>query len=197
MEDRLGRVLAEIDAINAGDPKTIEARGRSGPKELLHSQLVTEWVERLVEDPSEALRIAARGHHLRRWSLPRADFPAGRGGYLRWRKELQGRHASEVGAVMARLGYTDEQVARVQELIRKRGLGRDPEVQALEDAMCLVFLETQLADVAAKLETGKLVDVLRKTLRKMSERGIARATELELSAEGRALLQQAMHPDVS
>ena len=76
----------------------------------------------------------------------------------------------------------------VQDLVRKRGLGKDPEVQTLEDALCLVFLETQFHDLAARLDPDKLDGVVDKTLKKMSPDAIARVADLDLSAEDRARL---------
>ena len=57
--------------------------------------------ERLLEAPSDALRIAARAHHLRRWEVPRSSYPEGRAGYLRWRRDQKARHAREVADVLA------------------------------------------------------------------------------------------------
>lgn len=194
-EDRLRDALDAIDARNQGDPNQILVRGATRPKELAHAELATEWVERLVEDPSDELRLAARSHHLRRWAISRSEYPAGRGGYHRWRKALQRLHADEVGAILENEGYAEPTVARVRALVRKQGLerGDDPEVQALEDALCLVFLETQLASTAAKLgDPEKTVDVLRKTAHKMSARALELAGELPLSEAERALLERAL-----
>ncbi|MEE2664702.1 MAG: DUF4202 domain-containing protein [Myxococcota bacterium] len=194
-EDRLRDALDAIDARNQGDPNQIFVRGATRPKELAHAELATEWVERLVEDPSDELRLAARSHHLRRWAISRSEYPAGRGGYHRWRKALQRLHADEVGAILENEGYAEPTVARVRALVRKQGLerGDDPEVQALEDALCLVFLETQLASTAAKLgDPEKTVDVLRKTAHKMSARALELAGELPLSEAERALLERAL-----
>jgi hypothetical protein len=135
--------------------------------------MVTTWVQQLRPDASEALLLAARGHHFRRWTVPRASYPAGRSGYLRWRRDLHQRHAEELGELLRRCGYDREMIDRVSALVRKDGLGRDgapsdPEVQTLEDAICLVFLETQLADFAAQHDEEKLLSVLAKTAKKMS-----------------------------
>ncbi len=161
------RAIAAIDAANAEDPNALTYAGESRPKELLHSELATRWVRQLQPDPSEALLLAARAHHLRRWQLPRSEYPEGRVGYLRWRKELQLRHARETAEILRTSGYDDELADRVGDIIRKRGLGRDPEVQTLEDALCLVFVETQLADFAAQHPDEKVVDILMKSLKKM------------------------------
>ena len=190
--ERLQRALAAIDAANAGDPHRLRVRGESRPKELVHAELMSEWVERLAPDPGEALRLAARAHHLRRWMIPRSEYPAGRRGYLRWRRALHVLHAREVAAILEAQGYDEGTIRRVQDLVQKKDLGRDAEVQILEDALCLVFLETQLHDLAAQLDDEKLLDVLGKTLRKMSPDAIQRAEELPLDAAARALLQRAI-----
>ena len=186
--ERFDRAIAEIDAANADDPNTIVVRGEERPKELAHAELVSGWVVALQPDASEALRLAARAHHLRRWTVPRASYPIGRAGYLRWRRDLHEQHAREAGEILSGVGYDDETIARVQDLVRKRGLGKDPEVQTLEDALCLVFLETQFDDLAARLDSEKLDGVVDKTLKKMSPDAIARVADLELTPEARAKL---------
>src|SRR3954454_11482055 len=131
---RFERAIEAIDAGNAGDPNTVTVRDHTGPKEVLHARLVTEWVARLRPDASESLLLAARGHHFRRWTVPRASAPSGRAGYLKWRKSLQVQTASELGAILTDAGYDEETITRVQSIVRKEHLASDPEVQALEDA---------------------------------------------------------------
>jgi hypothetical protein len=189
---RFRRAVAAIDAANADDPTRIEVRGALRAKELAHAELVSEWIAKLAPGASEALRLAARAHHVRRWEIARASFPADRAGYHRWRVALQAHHAQIAGELLAEAGYTPEEIARVQELVRKRGLWRDPEVQALEDALCLVFPETQLRELADRMEPVKLVDVMRKTLRKMSPAAIALAGGLPLAPRERELLARAV-----
>jgi hypothetical protein len=188
---RLRAALAAIDAANEPDPHRIELRGESRPKELAHAQLASEWVEALVARPSEALLLAARAHHLRRWEIPRSDYPSGTAGYHRWRRDLQRLHARVAGEILERVGYDAATIARVQDIVQKKGLGRDPEVQAFEDALCLVFLETQLDDLADQLDPEKLLAVMRKTLEKMSSAAIARARELPLDPDHARLIERA------
>ena len=157
--------------------------------------LATEWIERLVHSPSDELRLATRAHHIRRWTIPRSDYPDGRAGYYRWRRALQQLHADEVSEILETEGYAEVTRSRVRALVRKEGLGRggDPEVQSFEDALCLVFLETQLASTAAKLgDSERTVDVLRKTARKMSPLALELAAALPLSDAERSLLKRAL-----
>lgn len=188
----MARAFAAIDAANGADPARIVVRGEERPKELAHAELVTEWVRRLEPEAGEALLLAARAHHLRRWTIPRGSYPEGRSGYLRWRKALHEQHAREVAEILAAVGYDDATIARVQDLVRKRRLGKDDEVQVLEDALCLVFAETQLQDLARRVETEKMVDVIRKTLAKMSPRAIDLALTLDLPDDSRVLVARAL-----
>jgi len=189
---RLEDAIAAIDAANADDPNQIEVRGERQPKELAHAALMTEWVERLDPTATEAQRLAARAHHLRRWSSPRSSYPDGRAAYLRWRTALRKQHAEEVAGLLIAVGYDDATVARVQTIIRKDGLGSDPQVQVHEDALCLVFLETQLAATTDDLGDDKMLDVIRKTAAKMSPAGLAQVAELPMREHDRALIAQAL-----
>ena len=191
---RFAQAVAAIDAANASDPNTIEVAGRRRPKELAHAELVSGWVARLRPEASEPLLLAARAHHVRRWQSPRSSYPDGRSGYLRWRRDLGRRQADDVGRILADVGYPPETVERVQAIVRKQHLDDDPEVQTLEDAMCLVFLETQFDDLAARLDQDHMVEVLRKTMRKMSDAALAQVPSLPLSETGLALIEAAGRP---
>jgi ketosteroid isomerase-like protein len=193
---RFDDAIAAIDAANADDPSTVTVRGRTGPKEVVHAALVTEWVQRLRRDADEALLLAARAHHLRRWTVPRSSQPAGRAGYLRWRKGLHAQHAAELGAILHGAGYDDATITRAQRLVQKLDLGHDDDAQVLEDALCLVFLETQLADVAARLETDTLNRVIVRTAQKMSDEGRACIASVPLVPGARRVLEEALARDV-
>lgn len=190
--DRYGLAIAAIDAANADDPSSVEIRGVTAPKELAHAELMTEWVLRLDPDASEPQLLAARAHHLRRWTVPRTSYPDGRAGYLRWRTSLRKRHAAEVGVLLSQLGYDPPTIERVQAIVNKAGLGTDPAVQVHEDALCLVFLETQLAETADRLGDDKIVEVIRKTAAKMSPTALALVADLPLRDTDRALVARAL-----
>lgn len=192
MTDRYDVAAASIDAANAADPTIVTVRGEPQPLALAHGRLAAEWIDRLVHDADDALRLAGRAHHLRRWEVPRSSYPDGRPGYLRWRRDQKERHGRDVAALLRAAGYDDHVVARVQALIRRDGLGHDPGAQAVEDAACLVFLETQLADLCTRLAHDHVVEVLRKTARKVSPEGLAAAATIPLSDAERALLAEAL-----
>lgn len=188
--ERFERAIAEIDRANADDPHQIEVRGELRPKELAHADLAGEWIERLVERPSEALRLATRAHHLRRWSLPRSDFPQGRSGYLVWRQALKQQHADEAARILEACGYDTTTIHSVTRIILRKNLTGSADAQALEDALCLVFFETQLVELAGKLDAEKMRDVAIKTLCKMSSRARDLALGLPIDPKYLELLRE-------
>ena len=128
-----------------------------------------------------------------RWRIPRGQFPMGRAGYLKWRTTLYDFHADEAGKLLREVGYDEPTIQRVRSLIRKERIKSDPEMQLLEDVICLVFLETQFDALAAQLaDDDKMIEILRKTVTKMSPEGLEAAGALPLSAEGAALLGRAL-----
>jgi hypothetical protein len=181
--NRFQEAISRIDAVNAADP-----RGQ----ELPYSQRLSAWVERLCPHASEPLRLAARAQHIARWESPRESYPPGRLGYLQWREELKEFHAERAGAILAEVGYDPETIDRVQHLIRKRNFPRDEEGRILEDALCLVFLETQLASTVAKTGEEKMIGILQKTWRKMTPQARQIALTLPMSETCRALLERAL-----
>ena len=198
---RFDRAFAAIDRANADDPNTIVVDGVDRPKEQAHAEAMCGWVRRFDPDADEAQLLAARAHHLRRWAYPRYAEPDGRAGYLRWRAEAKRRHAAEVGEILTGVGYDPASIARVQDLVAKKGLGRGdrPDVggrpdpfQVHEDALCLVFLTTQLDELTEKLGDDRTVEVLARTLPKMGDRGRAAALALDLDDHQRALVGAAL-----
>jgi len=192
LSDSYDSAVAAIDAANAADPNTVSLGGAAEPLALVHGRLASDWVARLVDDPDEALLLAARAHHLRRWEVPRSSYPDGKGGYLRWRRDQKRRHATDVEAILVAAGYGPQVVSRTQQLIRRDGLGTDPDAQVVEDAACLVFIETQLAAMEQRLEHDHLLDVIRKTARKMSPAGLAAVGRIDLDVRARTLLDAAL-----
>jgi hypothetical protein len=189
---RFDRAVAAIDAAHAEDPARERVDGVEVAAELAYARRMTAWLERLAPDAPEALRLAVRCQHLRRWTLPREDYPMDRAGYRRWRARQSSMHAGAAARILQDAGYDAATIERVRTLVRKEGLTSDPEVQVLEDAACLVFLETGLDDLARRMEEEKLAGVLRKTWAKMSPAGRESALGLALDPALRALVERAL-----
>jgi len=181
----IDRARGALDAAHRADPE-----GFSG--ELRYVDCVQGWIGRLVAAPSPALQLAARAQHLERWAIPRSEYPEGRGGYLRWRAAVHERQGQRARRILVDAGCDTVIADRVAALVSKKVPREDPEAQALEDAACLVFLETEFADFARQHPRAKTIDVLRKTWRKMSGAGREAAGGLSLPEELAALVREAV-----
>src|SRR5437870_12175719 len=191
-DQRLTDVIAAIDDANACDSNRIEVDGRLQPAELVYGRRMSETLARMAPNASEHLRIAARGQHIERWTSPRTSYPAGRVGYLKWRKDLQGFHARRIGDIMMAAGYDAGDVERVGALVRKERLKSDPDAQMIEDVACVVFLEHYLGDFLAKTDEEKLAGILAKTWNKMSPLGRDEARKLALPSAVPLLLERGL-----
>lgn len=189
---RYRRAIQAFDDANGLDPNQESDGTTEVPRELLYARRLSDWVVRLKPDGSEALYLAARCQHLCRWEIPRSGYPADRPGYLRWRQDLKRLHAGKSGEILQRIGYDAATIARVQDLNLKKNLGQDDDCQVIEDALCLVFLQYQLRDLAARTDEAKVVNALAKSWSKMSERGHAEALKLGYTPEERRLLEMAL-----
>lgn len=188
----LASVLAVIDAANARDPELVIVGGAKVPRALVYGQRMSAALASYDPAASETLQIAARAQHIERWVIPRDTYPEGRIAYLKWRKDLQHHHARRTGEIMAEAGYGAEEIARVGSLLHKERLKYDTDVQTLEDVICLVFLNYEAPEFIAKHEDDKVRDILAKTARKMSARGIEEAAKLKLDTRLLRLLGEAL-----
>jgi hypothetical protein len=191
MSSKFEAAFRRFDEENARDPNTTPVNGQFVARELAYSQWLTDWVLKLRPNASEALQLAARCQHLCRWMIPRQSYPMTRAGYLQWREGLKKFHAEKSGEILRQAGYDDALIARVQSINLKKNLGADDEVQVIEDALCLVFLEHQFAELAGKTPEDKMIVVLQKTWKKMSPAGHAATQKLALGAREKSLLERA------
>ena len=183
MMDRLSEAYGLIDAANAADPAGAAT---------LYGQRMTQMLEAFAPDAPEPLKIAARAQHIERWTLPRRGYPEGRVPYLSWRKELQKHHARRAGEIMAACGYPPEDIARTAALLKKERLKQDADAQTLEDVICLVFLSFEAEPFIAKHPDEKVRDILAKTARKMSARGLEAAGQVRMGDRLARLLGEAL-----
>jgi hypothetical protein len=189
---RLDEAFERFDAANAEDPNTERVEGVEVPKELVYGQRMSRQLDAFAPDARESVKLAARAQHIRRWEVPRESYPEGRAGYLKWRTDLYKRHGDIAGEIMADVGYDEATIERVKTLLRKRGLKTDPDVQLLEDVICLVFLDHYFHDFAQKHDEEKLNPIIQKTWKKMTERAHTAALKLDYAPEDLAKIQKAL-----
>jgi hypothetical protein len=195
MHARFQEAIAAFDTLNAADPVTERVDAGARPRLLLQAERLNTWVRKLDPNASEALQLAAHCQHLERWKVARGEYPEGRIGYLQWRTRLGRFHAERSRAVLASLGYTEGVILAVEAIVTKQHLRSNPDAQTMEDALCLVFLEHELGDFMAKHpDEDKIIAIVQKTWRKMSERGRAAAVGLRLSPAAQVLVGRAIGP---
>lgn len=175
---RYEMAIAAFDDYNSKDPHREEFDGASVPKELLYAQRMSKKLLEIKPDAEEYLKLAARSQHIGRWEIPRASYPMDRAGYLKWRGELKIHHSKVAEQILLPLNYDSDTINKVKALLMKKP--GEPETQLLEDVICLVFIEFYLAEFAAKQEEDKVIDILKKTMKKMSKDGIQKATQLPI-----------------
>jgi hypothetical protein len=189
---RLEDAFRRFDDANAEDPHAELVAGEPVPKELIYGRRMSSRLDAFAPDAPESVKLAARAQHIRRWEVPRESYPEGRAGYLTWRTDLYKRHGDIAAEIMQQVGYDTETIERVRTLLRKRGLKTDPDVQLLEDVICLVFLEHYFHDFAKKHDEDKLIPIVQKTWKKMTERAHEAALRLDYAPEDLALIERAL-----
>jgi len=190
--ERFNSAIAKFDAINNTDPRRVTVDGADIGSELLYARQMSQWVDRLYPAAGEVLRLAARAQHIKRWEIPRDTFPMDRAGYHRWRTKLYSFHADVAEGVLREVGYDEATISHVRSLLKKERLKADPQTQALEDVICLVFLENYFADFAPKHDEAKVITILKRTWAKMSGVGQKAALDLKMPPDARRLVEKAL-----
>ncbi|MGB5820194.1 MAG: DUF4202 domain-containing protein [Saonia sp.] len=189
---RLQRAFQQFDDANAKDPNTEEYLGETHPKELRYALRMTEMLHHFAPNASEILQLAVRCQHICRWEIPRESYEMNRTGYLKWRQDLKKFHVQKASGILKNVGYEKETINKVAFLLEKKQLKKNEETQTLEDVICLVFLKFYFEAFTKKHSEEKLLDILRKTWRKMSEKGQGAALQLELSPTSSRLIAKAV-----
>lgn len=195
-QERFNRAIALFDAANAQDPNQDEGL----PKELLYARRMSEMLGRFAPQAGEVAQLAVRAQHIRRWTLPRGNYPLGKPGYFAWRTGLYRFHAETAGELMRQAGYDEATIARVRAAVGKQDLKTNPDTQLVEDVSCLVFIEHYMLGFAgqqADYTEEKWLGIIRKTWKKMSDaaRGFATGGGIKLPEALVPLIQKAITAD--
>jgi hypothetical protein len=189
---RFDRAIGRFDEENANDPNSELIDGHPQPRELIYARRLTDCVRKLAPNASEALQLAARCQHICRWTIARDRYPMDRAGYLKWRAELKNFHAAKAGAILREVGYDEETIHKVQDLNLKKNFPNDAECRVLEDALCLLFLEYQFADLILRFDETKMINAVQKTWIKMSQQGREEALKIPMSEKALGLIAKAL-----
>jgi hypothetical protein len=186
---KLAAAFAAFDDYNSLDPHKEFDDGKEYPKELLYAQRMTARLNQYEPSAPEQVQLAARCQHIGRWEIARNSYPMDRKGYLQWRTKLAQHHASLAGKILAGCGYDSDMIEKVRFLLQKKQLMQHhPETQLLEDVICLVFIEHYLEEFALRHDDDKVVDILKKTIKKMSSRATTEASAIRVSEKMKTLI---------
>ena len=169
--DRIDDAINQFSQIGERDPHRVTWSGAAMPRQLGESASIWQYIQHLNPSPSVALQLAAHCQHLRRFAYPRSAFAAGRDGYLAWRTQAARQSADEAAAILRRLGFDETIVEPVVAIITKQDRRQRPDVQTMEDALCLTFFRLEANDFAAKHDLADVQKILRRSWLKMSQAG--------------------------
>jgi hypothetical protein len=114
-------------------------------------------------------------------------------GYLQWRSKLSLYHSEIASGILANCGYDNDTIEKVKFLLQKKQLHQHhPETQLLEDVVCLVFIEHYLHAFALQHEDDKVVDILKKTIHKMSTKALKEAGNIHMTEKVKKLVEKAV-----
>jgi NTP pyrophosphatase (non-canonical NTP hydrolase) len=184
--------ISLIDEAHSQDPNIAIVDNKDVPYELHYAQKMTHYLSLRSPNASPILKVAIRAQHFRRWEIPRDSYPKTKAGYLNWRTFLKKRQADLAAAICIGCNFTTEEAEEVAKLIRKEDLKKNEETQILEDVACLVFLDDQFEAFEKEHNEKKVIDILRKTWGKMSERGHELALEIPMSETSKELIGKAL-----
>ncbi len=166
---RFDAAIRRFDEENARDPNVETVNGSPQPRERVYARWLTDWVLKL-------------------WD----SYPRTRAGYLQWREALKRFHAQKAAEILREAGYPEDTIRRVQELNLKKNFPHDAEGRVLEDALCLVFLERQLTDLASRTSDEKVINALQKSWQKMTPAAHAEALKLPFGPREKVLVDRAL-----
>jgi len=192
MTDQFEKAITTFDAYNLNDPHQEVVDGILVSKEGLYAQRMSARLDDFYPSAPEYLKLAAHCQHIGRWEIPRESYPMDKKGYLQWRNVLKTHHAKLAEQILISCRYDEATIEKVKFLLLKKELFTNPDTKVLEDVICLVFIEHYLEEFAEKHEPPKVIDILQKTLKKMSPRAIDEAAKIPVSERIKVLIHQAL-----
>lgn len=179
--EQLQQAFAAFDLYNSKDPNTETYNGVTYPKEVLYGQRMTARLNAYAPQASTALQLAARCQHIGRWEIARNSYPMDKKGYLQWRSFEKMHQAKIAEQILTECNFDKDTIEKVKFLLLKKELTTNEETKTLEDVICLVFIEFYLDDFAAPHDDEKVIDILKKTIKKMTPHALEEASKIKVS----------------
>lgn len=179
--EQLQQAFAAFDLYNSNDPNKETYKGVTYPKEVLYGQRMTARLNAYAPHASTALQLAARCQHIGRWEIARNSYPMDKKGYLQWRSFEKMHQAKIAEQILTECNFDKDTIEKVKFLLLKKELTTNEETKTLEDVICLVFIEFYLDNFAAPHDDEKVIDILKKTIKKMTPHALEEASKIKVS----------------
>lgn len=193
-DPRIGHVLAAFEEIGRKDPRLVVIDGTTYPRQLGEAKLLVHFIAQMVDPISDALFLACHCQHLGRFESPRSEFPQDNAGYKAWRTEASRRSSERSANLMKEFGFEASIIERVSKIVSKQGRATNPEVQIMEDALCLTFLILDAEDFVLRHTEEEMTRILKRTWMKMSETGHRTALSTPLAPTVKKAVEIALAP---
>ena len=190
--EKFKKAIQLFDLANEADPNKEVFERKEYSKELLYAIRMTDALNKFAPNASEVLKLTVRCQHICRWEIPRDSYEMNRAGYLTWRKDLKYFHVKKASEILKNVGFDDEVIQKVEFLLQKKQLKKNADTQTLEDVICLVFLEFYFLKFSKKYSEEKMVEIVQKTWKKMSDKGHEAALKLELPESSLTIITKAL-----
>ncbi len=192
-EEQYRTATEKIDAAHSSDEMMELEDGNLFPVELLYSKRMLSVLELVSPDSSFEIKIAAQCQHLKRWSVSRSLYPYDRRGYHQWRQVVMDFQLQETKKILLAANIGESDIHHILFILKEHGNKLNPESQVIMDTACLVFVKWYMEPFAGKHQNEKVIDILRKTMRKMSSKGVNLISKLELPVSAKNILEQVNH----
>lgn len=189
-EELYRKTTREIDKVHVLDKSESEENGILYPAEWLYSKRMLMILDMINERSSFRLKLAVQCQHLERWGVPRSNYTYDRRGYHEWRRAVMDYQLKRTIETLSITGMQEDDIKWITNVLREQGNKSNPDAQIIMDVACLVFLKWYMEPFSAKHESEKVTDILKKTMRKMSDNGIDLIPKLSLSLFSKQMLEQ-------
>ncbi|TLX78306.1 DUF4202 domain-containing protein [Labilibacter sediminis] len=192
--ERYTQAIMLIDEAYQENNEIVSIGNNTYPKEYLYALRMVDELEKFCPDADEEVFLSARCQHLYRWEIPRNTYPLDRKGYHQWRSFLYTYQSNKTEKLLQKVDYPNEFIERVKIMIEKKDLKNNPKSQLLEDVVCLVFLNYDLADFIEKhaKDVQKLKRIIKSTWLKMSPKAHETALKIPFADDVKAFVLEAV-----
>lgn len=188
-EDLYKKACLAIDEVHAEDTNKEIVDGVEMAAELIYSRRMLGVLTEFSVDANFKMKLAVQCQHFERWTIARNLYPMDKKGYYQWRKAVLEYQINRMTEVLSNCGFATNNIHQISDILQNRGKKEHIDGQVLEDVACIVFVEWYLPAFAEKHDPEKVIDIVKKTTKKISEEGMIAISGRKLSASVQEILK--------